>query len=196
MLIAASALAIPALVSLLASAIAGIAGRVFGVEALLAARSLAGSLRRTSVLVGALSTAIAMLAAVGIMVGSFRETVLLWMDDRLQADLYLRPAGKPGADRHPTMSAGTAARLAALPQVAAVDQFRGYEISYHDLPATLGGGEARIAGRYGKRPLLSGANPQSAFKKLLEGDNVLISEPFATKHHVGAGDDLTLSPRR
>ena len=82
--------------------------RVFGVEALLATRSLAGSLRRTSVLVGALSTAIAMLAAVGIMVGSFRETVLLWMEDRLQADLYLRPAVPAGADRHPTMSAGYA----------------------------------------------------------------------------------------
>ena len=35
-----------------------------GAEALIAARSLVGSLRRTSVLVGALSTAIAMLAAV------------------------------------------------------------------------------------------------------------------------------------
>jgi len=38
------------------------------VEALLASRSLAASLRRTAVLVGALSTAIAMMTAVGIMV--------------------------------------------------------------------------------------------------------------------------------
>ena len=55
-----------------------------------------GSLRRTSVLVGALSTAIAMMVAVGIMVGSFRQTVLLWMDDRLQADLYISPASSRG----------------------------------------------------------------------------------------------------
>ena len=52
--------------------------------------------------VGALATAIAMTAAVGIMVGSFRQTVLLWMNDRLQADLYIRPAGSVSADRHPT----------------------------------------------------------------------------------------------
>ena len=45
--------------------------KTFGVEALLASRSLGGSLRRTSVLVGALATAIAMMTSVGIMVGSF-----------------------------------------------------------------------------------------------------------------------------
>ena len=108
LLIGASALAIPALVSVVARVSAAIAGRIvgvgLGVEALLASRSLAGSLRRTAVLVGALSTAIAMLSAVGIMVGSFRQTVLLWMEDRLQADLYLRPAGPAGADRHPTLA--------------------------------------------------------------------------------------------
>lgn len=104
LLIGASALAIPALVAGLLAPLAGLTRTVFGVEALLAARSLAGSLRRSSVLVGALSTAIAMSVAVGIMVGSFRQTVLIWMDDRLQADLYLRPAGPPGTDRHPTMS--------------------------------------------------------------------------------------------
>jgi putative ABC transport system permease protein len=42
------------------------------VEALLAGRSLTASLGRTSVIVAALATAIAMMASVGIMVGSFR----------------------------------------------------------------------------------------------------------------------------
>ena len=46
--IVASALFVPLLVSLLATMTTGLVGRVFGVEALLASRSLAGSLRRTS----------------------------------------------------------------------------------------------------------------------------------------------------
>jgi putative ABC transport system permease protein len=166
---------------------------VFGVEALLATRSLAGSLRRTSVLVGALATAIAMLAAVGIMVGSFRETVRLWMEDRLQADLYLRPAVPTGADRHPTMSADVPDLLAKLPDVAAVDRFRAYEISYQGMPATLGGADARIAGRYGHRPFLSGEDPRSVFGQLIDSDTVIVSEPFANKHHVRAGSFLTLA---
>ncbi len=192
LLIGSSALLIPALASGLSSVNASFIRRVFGVEALLAARGLAGSLRRTSVLVGALSTAIAMMAAVGIMVGSFRETVLVWMDDRLQADLYLRPAGPVGPDKHPTVSAEVADRIAELPEVAAVDRFRAYEISYGGMPATLGGGDTAIAGRYGRRPFLSGADPRKVFPKLAANDTVIVSEAFANKHHVKAGDLLTL----
>ena len=140
--IAASALLIPALVSGLAAITAGLIRRVFGVEALLATRSLAGSLRRTSVLVGALSTAIAVLTAVGIMVGSFRETVLVWMDDILQADLFLSPAVPTGADRHPTMASEIPAQLAQLPEVDAIESLRTYEIRYEGLPVTLGGMDA------------------------------------------------------
>ncbi|MEO8127007.1 MAG: ABC transporter permease, partial [Bryobacteraceae bacterium] len=192
MMIGASALLIPIMVAALSSISAEFIRRVLGVEALLAARGLAGSLRRTSVLVGALSTAIAMMAAVGIMVGSFRETVLVWMDDRLQADLYLRPAGPASPDRHPTMPANVADRIAALPQVAAVDRFRAYEISYQGMPATLGGADTAIAGRYGHRPFLSGADPRIVFPKLSAGDTVIVSEAFANKHQLKAGDVLPL----
>ena len=191
-LIGASAFAIPALVTGLTAAFAGLLRRGLGVEALLATRGLAGSLRRTSVLVGALSTALAMLVSVGIMVGSFRETVVVWMNDRLQADLYVRPAGPAGTDRHPTMSSAVPAELRKLPDVDAVATLREFEISYQGLPATLAATEARIAGRYGKRPLLSGAEPSAAWPKLVGSNSVLVSEPFANKHNVHAGDTLLL----
>ncbi len=189
--IAACALTIPVLVSSLSTITARFARRVFGVEALLATRSLAGSLRRTSVLVGALSTAIAVLTAVGIMVGSFRETVVLWMDDILQADLFLSPAVPAGADRHPTMSADIPVKLAQLPQVDAVDQLRTYEIRYEGLPATIGGVDARIRQRR-ISSFLSGATAQQVFPQLIGKETVVVSEPFANKHGVRAGDILKL----
>ncbi|MBV9771147.1 MAG: FtsX-like permease family protein [Bryobacterales bacterium] len=192
LLIGASASAIPALVAGVSAASGGLMRVVFGVEALLATRGVAGSLRRSSVLVGALSTALAMLVAVGIMVGSFRETVMVWMDDRLQADLYLGPAGPQGTDQHATLSAEIPRDLAKLPDVAAVDTLRAYEISYGGLPVTLGGVEARVAGANGKRPLLSGAQPARVWPQLVGRDAVLVSEPFANKHNVHAGDTLTL----
>ena len=64
------------------------------VEGLLASRSLTASLSRTSVVVAALATAIAMMASVGIMVGSFRRTVAVWLDTQLRADLYVRPSAR------------------------------------------------------------------------------------------------------
>jgi putative ABC transport system permease protein len=193
LMIGASALAMPSAVAALTGMTAIATGRLFGVEALLASRSLVGSLRRTSVLVGALSTAVAMLAAVGIMVGSFRETVVQWMGDRIQADFYLRPAVPAGPDRHPTLAPEIADRLGAVPEVAAVDRLRSYEIVYEGLPVTLSGADVRIAGRYGTRGFLSGARPAAVFEQLIGGDAVVVSEPFANKHRARAGGEITLA---
>ncbi len=155
---------------------------------MLASRSLASSLRRTSVLVGALSTAIAMTTSVGIMVGSFRQTVQVWMDNQLKADLFLRPAANPSADRHPTIDAALADKIASLPGVAGVDRFRGYEISYQGLPALLGSADTIGDHDLGKVEFFSGRPTGVVNAELRSGDNALISEPFANKHHLRAGD--------
>src|SRR5580658_1943096 len=101
------------------------------VEVMLAGRSLIGSLARTSVVVAALATAIAMMASVGIMVGSFRETVAVWLDTQLRADLYVRPADRPGVGSFPPLAPEVAGILRAVPGVAAVDVFHGLELHYH-----------------------------------------------------------------
>ncbi|MFL6463482.1 MAG: ABC transporter permease, partial [Bryobacteraceae bacterium] len=126
LLIAGTCLTIPNLINSFASVAYRSIQALFGVEALLALRALRASLARTSVLTAALATAVAMTASVGIMVGSFRETVWLWMDNQLKADFYLRPAGSSSADRYPTMKADIADRIERLEGVASVDRFRGY----------------------------------------------------------------------
>jgi putative ABC transport system permease protein len=190
--IAASAFAIPALVTGLTAISSGVLRRMAGVEAFLASRSLASSLRRTSVLVGALSTAIAMTTAVGIMVGSFRQTVEVWMNNQLRADLFLRPAGDPAADRHPTIDPSVADAIAKLPGVAGIDRFRGYEISYQGQPATLGSGDTTGDHDRGEVEFLSGRSALVVDAELRAGNNAVISEPFANKHHLRAGDSITL----
>ena len=193
LLICASAFAMPALVDIITGIASRMLKRVLGVEAVLASRSLSSSLRRTSVLVGALSTAIAMMTAVGIMVGSFRETVLLWMGDQLPADLYLRPAGSPAADRHPTLSVELTDKIERLPGVAAIDRLREYEISYEGMPAGLGSVELNILRSYHNADFLSGRRTNEVLAELRDSDAVLISEPFASKHHLHAGDSIMLS---
>lgn len=193
LLICASAFAMPALVDAIAGLASQLLKRVLGVEAVLASRSLSSSLRRTSVLVGALATAIAMMTAVGIMVGSFRETVLLWMGDQLPADLYMRPAGNPAADRHPTIAVELTKRIARLPGVAAIDRLREYEISYEGIPAGLGSIELNILRAYHNADFLSGRRTSEVLKELRDSNAVLVSEPFANKHHLRTGHSITLS---
>jgi putative ABC transport system permease protein len=165
--------------------------RTFGVESLLATRSLGGSLRRTSVLVAALATAIAMMTSVGIMVGSFRQTVLTWMDSELPADLYLRPAGAIASDQHPTIAPEVAIRIAHVPGVESVGRFRAYDIEYQGLPASLAAASYDHAPRR-NLTFLSGHTSATVLPELASGNNVLVSEPFANKHHIKPGDTLTL----
>lgn len=193
LLIATSAFMTPAFVAAVTSFSANFLGKTLGVEAMLASRSLLASLRRTSVLVGALSTAVAMMVSVGIMVGSFRATVLQWMDGELPADLYIRPAGDPGPDRHPTISPGLAEQIANLPGVAAVDRLRVYEISFDGLPVTLAGADLRVLRSYRSSQFFSGSSSDRVFAELNGQDAVLVSEPFTYKHHVKIGDSLRLS---
>jgi putative ABC transport system permease protein len=191
--VVASALAIPAFTDALISRSSRWLGKALGVEALLASQSLSGSLRRTSVLVGALSTAIAMMTSVGIMVGSFRETVLVWMNDRLPADLYLRPAGNPAPDRHPTISLELADKISKLSGVAGVDRLRAYEISYDGMPATLASVDLSALRSDHRSNFFSGRPTKQVLSQIRDADAVVVSEPFTYKHHVRAGDTITLA---
>ncbi len=126
------------------------------------------------------------------MVGSFRQTVQVWMNNQLRADLFLRPAGDPAADRHPTIDPTLSDKLAALPGVAGVDRFRAYEISYQGQPATLGSADTTGNHDMGEIEFLSGRSSAVVDAELRRGDNAVVSEPFANKHHLRTGDVITL----
>ncbi len=193
LLIAAATLLMPAVVAAsmpAAGALLKRAGKQ-GPEALLASRSLAASLRRSAVLAAALATAVAMMASVGIMVSSFRRTVVDWMYQELPADLYLSPAVPPAADRHPTLDPDVPEIIARVPGVAAVGSFRSFSTSYQGLPATLGASDLSVVARASRLEFLTGDRAQ-ILSQLAENDAVVVSEPFANKHHLRAGDSISL----
>lgn len=191
-LILAGSLLSPALVNIVTRLLERIASGTLGVEALLAARSLRSSLWRSAVLAAAVATAVAMMVSIGIMVGSFRQSVLTWLDAQLVADFYLRPLGSPAADRHPTIDVRVASELEAVPGVAAVDRFRVYEIRYQGTTATLAGGQTDVAENFRRVAFLPGADREHVMQQLRGHDAVLISEPFANKHHVRVNDVIKL----
>ncbi|MBZ5586036.1 MAG: ABC transporter permease, partial [Acidobacteriia bacterium] len=189
--IASAATAAPAVVLAVQRATRAVARR--RVESLLAGRSLAASLSRTSVVVAALATAIAMMASVGIMVDSFRATVALWLDVQLRADLYVRAAAPSSAGEHPAIPAEVPPILASTPGVAAVDVFSALEIRYRGQRATLGAGNAEIFRRYGRLRFLPGEDRDAILRSLPRRDRAIVSEPFANHHGVRPGDRLALA---
>jgi putative ABC transport system permease protein len=194
-LLAASALAVPTIVQAGAQWTGRFAQKILGIEGLLGARSIAGSLSRTSILVAALSTAVAMMVSIAIMVGSFRDTVALWMERQFQADLYMRAAGRSGSQRFVVFDAEVADLTESLPGVAAMERFRGYPIQYRGRPATLGLTDAAAHPERSGVRFLDGGDRDAVFAALAERDAAAVSEPFARKHDVWAGDRIVLDLR-
>ena len=164
----------------------------YGIIAGIAARGLAASLGRTSVIVAAMAVATALIVGMGIMVGSFRATVVDWVGYRLQADFYVSPAGGGGRGAAPTMSEDLAARLEAVPGVIDVGRYRTYPIRHAGVPATLGLADVALYDRHSGIRFLEGPVPAAVWPRLAAGDSVIVSELFSDRHGVRTGDTVRL----
>lgn len=164
-----------------------------GVIASIAARGLAASLGRTSVIVTAMAVATALVVSMVVTVGSFRETVVDWLESRLQADYYVSPAGPGSRGSASTMSEDVAARLAAVPEVMDIGRFRTYAVRYRDTPATLGLSDVALYQRYSGIEFLDGPAPAAIWRSLAAGGSVIASELFSYRHGVRRGDTIRLA---
>lgn len=151
----------------------------------LAAGSLAGALRRSSVLTAALATAIGVMLGVAIMVGSFRQTVSVWLGQQLQADVFVRAADWD-RDRPVALPVAVLAAAAATPGVAALEASHSQAWEFRRQAVSL---NVRWAAR--------GPARSAQFAYLAGGGGALtVSEPLARRFHLRVGDPINLdSPR-
>ena len=166
--------------------------RLLGVAPMLGAQILSQSLKRTSVIVAAMAVATAMMASVGIMVGSLRDTLSVWMGNQLQADLYIRSGESLGTEDSATFSEEVAGLVEGLPEVDAVDRFRRYSISYGGLPANLALADFRVHPGRSQMQILHGPDIPTMCRQLVSSKSVIISEPFSNKHGLNVGGTLAL----
>jgi putative ABC transport system permease protein len=182
----AAAMLAPAFVTAMIRILRTALKRLGGAAGLIAGRSLVASLSRTSIVVTALATAISMMVAVGVMVGSFRETVQVWLDEQLRADLYMRAQGPATAGINPPMPAAVEQIAEQTPGVAEVDVLRAFQFHYEGTRATFAAAKMDILRRRRALRFLSGGLPNPT------GDQAIVTEPFAGKHHVHVGDVLRI----
>ena len=189
--VVAAALVAPAFISGAIRGLRNALKRIGGAEGLIAGRSLVASLSRTSVVVTALATAISMMVSVGVMVGSFRETVQVWLDSQIRADIYMRGEGPASAGIYPTIAAPVPAIIRETPGVAEVDVFHAFDFRYQGQRATFGAGTMDIVRRRRALRFLSGS-ANEILTSLIGRDRAIVSEPFSVKHHVRVGDVLRI----
>ena len=189
--VAATAMVAPGFVTGVIRALRAPLKRFGGAAGLIAGRSLVSALSRTSIIVTALATAIAMMVAVGVMVGSFRETVQVWLDTQLRADIYMRTEGQARAGIYPPIASPVSEIVKQTPGVACTDELRAFEIHYQGLRATFAGASMGLLNARGSMRFLSG-NAEEILKSLPNRNRAIVTEPFADKHHVHTGDVLQI----
>jgi len=167
--------------------------RLFGVEGRLAHGNLIGAVPRLSVSVGALAVALAMLVAIAIMIGSFRQTVIYWVGQTLQADLFISTARRASLGAQPTISPELERIVSSHPAVAAVDRFRIVNLTYDSRLVVLGAGDFDVLLDHGTLVFKEPADGRAAVRSAIGRDAVVVSEAFALKAGVHAGDWIQLA---
>ncbi|MBN1237872.1 MAG: ABC transporter permease [Gammaproteobacteria bacterium] len=180
--LAAGALLTPAATGALMRLAAPAAERGFGLPGTLAVRGVTASLSRTGVATAALAVAVATVIGIGLMISSFRASLVEWLDTTLTADLYVSLASAVLPDGEPVDA------ILDLPGVAGVSMTR-----FARLPTAEGEVSLRAV-----RPgpdgwgleLTSGGD--DAYQRLERGPAVAVSEAFAFQRRLDVGGTLTL----
>ncbi len=164
----------------------------FKVEGRLANANLAGAIPRISISVAALAISLAMMVAIAVMVGSFRETVIYWVNQTLKADLYLRPSARANVATEAVISPEVTNVIKSHPQIAAVDPFRNFDVPYENSLVTLGVGEFNVLLGHGNLMMKEPANWREMMRDMIGRDEVLASESFAIKYHKRVGETVNV----
>ncbi len=133
-----------------------------------------------------------MMVAIAVMIGSFRDTVVYWINQSLQADLFIGPGIRPTVGSEQTVSDNVIAKIAAHPSVASTDRFRNIDLVYEGNLTTLGAGSYDVVVGSGGLLFKAPANAREQVLASIGQDAIIISEPFASRYGKTAGDVLTL----
>lgn len=195
-------LALPLLVPLVVrTACRGARPGGFGLA--LSLRNLLARLQTTSFAVAALAVTVSMMFGVTILVGSFRQTLVTWLDVTIRADVYISSESWQRAGNDAFLEDDVLDGLRGWPGVLSVEEQRrlrvltpagrpvwlnGLRLTDRPLP---GAPQADLAGRL---PLLQGESESAVAG--LRGGGALVGEPLARKAGLGVGDTLRLAGPR
>ncbi|MBI3960374.1 MAG: ABC transporter permease [Chloroflexi bacterium] len=189
------ALLTPGATLLLMNRLQRLIGQRLGIVTRMAPRDIVRSLSRTSVAIAALMVSVSVIIGVSVMIGSFRLTVEQWLDDVLQADIFVS-APTLGANRTTAaLDAQLAGELMAF--VGVIDASTSREV---EVAARLPDGaelEVRVAGVLkdlagADRRYKAAVGDPAATWQAVEAGGVVINEPMANRYRLAVGDEVML----
>lgn len=159
----------------------------------LAVRGISATLSRSGLAIAALTIAIAVSIGVGTMIGSFRGTVAEWLEQILQADLYLAmPQTSPRVS--PVLPEGLDREIRTIPGVAKISTGRRVLVSTAFGESEVLALDPPDLDRPGFR--FQGNEAAALWARFPKLPGVFISEPYAHRHRLKVGDPLPIQTDR
>ena len=181
------ALITPLLMVHMLSLLGPLVNRCPGVLGRMATRGVRASLSRTQVAVTALAIAVSAVVGVSVMISSFRVSVDHWLGSFLRADVYIAQQEVHKASGiDPALIAGIRTR----PGITSVSTGRWVDLQGDDGPIQLFAVDLDRPA-FDSYQLVEGVN-EDIWSAFSDRDAVIISEPFAFRHKLAAGDALFL----
>ena len=175
----------------LAKRLGGLGGFPARVEMRVAGSNLASALSRVSISVAALAAALSMMVAISIMVGSFRETVTLWLDSAFSADLAVKPVMQSSSVSEARLSDHAIEVIKSDPDV--VETVGAMSRQIPDGDRALRVASTTLNKTLRESDMLFKASPVTAIEAGdFAEDDVLVSEPYALQRGVGRSDTVLL----
>ena len=151
-------------------------GRALGALGRMAPRSVVTSISRTAVAVAALMIAVSVTIGVSLMIGSFRTTVVAWLDQVLQGDVYVSAPSRTSTQATTPLDPSVLPIVEAWPGVERVGLLRTVTVESPNGPVSVFGVHNPD---FGDRPFLSTDIPPDEIWAAMERGAVTVSEPYA-----------------
>ncbi|HUM70643.1 MAG TPA: ABC transporter permease, partial [Chloroflexota bacterium] len=180
------ALLTPPLTAVLMPLITPLSTRLFGVLGRMAPRDITRSLSRTSIAIAALMVAVSVIVGVSVMIGSFRNTVEVWLNDTLQADIFIATPRLTNSEIGGTLAADVADTAVTTPGITWAVTARELPITLpaYDLATDLIAVDGDVSNG-NRRYLWLAEDMPSAWAKLLAGEGIFITEPLLQRENLG-----------
>ncbi len=150
---------------------------------------------RNGVTVSALMVGLAIMIGVVIMVRSFRETVEVWVNDTVMADLVIAPPawlhGKHVGQASRALPFGWLSTLQATEGVAAVDTYRDVQVEAQGQPVALVSRDLRLHAQRSRYLMVEG-DSTSVLMRAAETGGVLLSEVLANRLNLRVGGTVMI----
>jgi putative ABC transport system permease protein len=165
-------------------------GALFGVLGRMAAGGVVAALSRTAVAIAALVIAVSVTVGIGVMIDSFRQTLIDWLEHTLQDDIYVTVPSRGGGFVGADLDAEVVRKAAAVPGVVRVETLRRMELTTPDGPVRMVALGTDLWGL--SRHELQQGDAATAWPAVLDDSAVVVSEPFSRRHGVDAGATIRL----